>query len=244
MAKSREEWAFQALLASVEEANRYLRDVSRRIEVQIRFYITGVTALVGAIAYPFAAGSTSMFTKAVVCVGSFGLYGLGVITFLRLVQMKVQAMSHTAWQKGAEYCVLRMAFGESGGVKSPKTPEPTSGPFSKEVVFMLRVFYLLNGVILSICVTAVVSALLEATKHSGFRPSGLRFLVYGIPGALGFVSSLLLLRQRLEKGQRQGLVAYEQVLEGVMTPFEGSAGDDTKVQTSPVPPSIALPAGE
>jgi len=207
----REDWAFQALQASLEEAHRYLRDVSRRIEEHVRFYLTVATASVGAIAYPFAAGATSMSTKAVLCLGTGALYGFGVIAFTRLISLKTQATQHTARKVAAEYNLLRMAFGDNVPRTRPETPQAPSGPFSREVVLILTIFYLCNSVVFSVFVVALIDALLEFAQYSAIRPRQY-YSWSGISGALAFVSSLLTLRRWLQNGWRKAFVEYEQVL--------------------------------
>jgi hypothetical protein len=216
---SRDEWTLQILLASFEEANRYLRDTSRRIETHTRFYITLTTALVGGVGFLFITGVSSMFMGALLVLGAFALYGLGVITYLRFITIKVQATQHTAWQKASWYRMAVVVSGGSNGVRKPKILKPPSGPFSKQVVLILAMFCLFNSLVLSVGVFALVNTLLAAAPHRAFHSVASWVLVYGIPVALAFgLSSALLLRQ-LKTEVRRAFANYEAHLMDAFMPL-------------------------
>jgi len=221
MEKDDRELAVRVLLASYEQANNYIRDTSRRIEEHTKFYLTAATALVGAIAYAFTSSTTASFAKPALALGTFVLCGFGVVTFRRLISIKAQATQHTAWLKGVEYSLNRIAFGDQILIKRPQVPKAPSGPFPKAVVNILLSFGAYNSLIFGICVSISANILSESLGYHQSFPTTLNVLVYGLLGFLAFVISLLLHRRELNNGWRQAFADYEEVLRyAIMTPAE------------------------
>jgi hypothetical protein len=221
MEKDDRELAVCVLLASYEQANNYLRDTSRRIEEHIKFYLTATTALIGAIAYAFTTGTTAPFTKPVLALGTFALCGFGVITFRRLISIKSQATQHTAWLKGVEYSLNRIAFGDQISIKRPQVPQTPSGPFSKAVIFILFTFGVYNSIIFAVCasVSANVASDFLTLRSPLFGTSDT--IVFGLIGLVAFAVSLVLHQRELTKGWKQAFADYAEVLRyAIMTPPE------------------------
>lgn len=215
MQKSNPDRALQALLATYGEANTYLRDTSRRIEEHVRFYLTGATALLGAIAYPFFTNSPALLIRIVLALATFALFTLGVVTFLRLISIKTQATQHTAWLKGIEYSLYRLGFGEHIMVKRPQAPRKPSGPFSRFIVMILLLFGVYNSFVIWVSISLATSVLFEFVGYPYFPSTtsvGNSILAYTLVGLLPFVVSTLLHRQQLNKGWKQAFADYEDVL--------------------------------
>ena len=204
---SRADLAFQAYSISFQEAHVYLRDTSRQIEELVKFYLTGATALVGAIAYPFVAGSSETITKAILISSTAILSGLGIAVFLRLVRKKVQAAQQTAWGKRVEYGMFVMAFGKNNKDVDKPPPPPYGAPVSRQVIFILTVFSVLNSVVLSLCTLAICSLVLEVANYKTFSPNEFYFAVYGIPtlllSALAFFSQRIYLNNQIQEARSE-----------------------------------------
>lgn len=207
------ELALQVLLASYEEANEYLRDTSRRMEEQVKFYLTGATALLGAMTVPFAVSGTAVFAKLVLVLGLGILFIFGLVTFLRIISIKSQATHYTAWCKGIEYSAYWVAYNGHSIVKFPKTLQASDIPFSNQIIFLLTLFLVGNSVFLGILSGILINIILDILDYIVLTSITSTYIV---PSFLIFVISFYLHRKYLNKRYNESIAKYDEVLKACL----------------------------
>lgn len=151
----------EMLQAEVEEAHRYKRDTTRRTERVTVFYVTAAGALGGVAVVPFAFELKVAEPAAFVLFGTFILFWLGLITYMRLVNIKVQAAQHTAWQEGTTYALVSLVAPERLPSRKPSLPTHAGSPFEEHTMPALHLFAILNGLVLAIAAGAAEDLLIN-----------------------------------------------------------------------------------
>lgn len=203
---------FLILLAQTEEAHRYKRDTTRRIEELTRFYGVGLTVLCGVMTLPYVAnfdGPKAVF----VLFGSLFLYLLGLATFMRAVNIKTQTAQHTAWQKSAEYSVVKMAFPENTASEKPVINCDHGGPFEQHTAPVLMLFSIFNSFILMVSTVSLVYLITTEILQLSGTPTWWHKLIYVVPTSIVFFVSLGLCLYHFLTSRRDARRESKKVLE-------------------------------
>jgi hypothetical protein len=180
----------QYLLSHHEQASSCIREICRRVDAHMRFWLVGGTAIAAVITYARMAGDPSAFTM-ILCVGALCLFLFGSIVYFRLIETKVEAVEEAARLDGVQSLLTEATLVGSAPVGEENAlPRYSGEPFSQNAAAVLRLFAVVNSLFLAVSAAALLSARAPDVGLGAFTESLADLCLYILVALVAFTVSL------------------------------------------------------